>query len=220
MGKLSSSQIFKNKEEFISLLSSVKRPGIENLITWLEEKSDFFEAPSSSCYHGAYEGGLCQHSLNVYHALKAGVEMTKSLALAEKQLDDITDETLIIVALLHDLCKTNFYQKETKVFKDDATGNWHHYYQYKCTDTFPVGHGEKSVIMAQNFIRLTCTEILAIRWHMGFSDPGVIVSPYEKPSYMKSINICPLVTLVSNADQYASFLMEFETDPKIDNLID
>lgn len=218
--KLTNSEIFKNKEEFISLLSKVNRPGIDSLISWLDEKSDFFTAPSSSCYHGAYEGGLCQHSLNVYHALKNAIEMTKTLALPEKQLDNISEETIILVALLHDLCKTNFYQKEIKVFKDDATNTWHHYYQYKCVDNFPVGHGEKSVIMAQNFIKLTCTEILAIRWHMGTSDPGVTISTFEKPSYGKAINICPLVVLLSNADNYASFLMEYEFNPKVDNLID
>ena len=220
MAKLTDIQIFQNKQTFISLLSSVKRKGVDDIISWLEEKTDFFEAPSSGYYHGAYKGGLCQHSLNVYNALKKMVDATKELALPEKQLDDISEDTLILVALLHDLCKVNFYKKEIKAFKDEYTNTWKHYYAYGFDDTFPVGHGEKSVIIAQKFIDLTVSEILAIRWHMGFSDPGLSSSSYEGPAFNKAINICPLVILLQNADIYASFMMEPMFDAKKENLID
>ena len=111
--KLTQSDIVNNKERFIKLLSSVHRPGIDDLITWLDEKSDFFTAPSSTVYHGCYEGGLCQHSLNVYDALKKFIDVSKDIALADKQVDNISEESLIIVSLLHDLCKTNFYVTRT-----------------------------------------------------------------------------------------------------------
>ncbi len=221
--KLTQSEIVNNKERFIKLLSSVHRPGIDDLITWLEEKSDFFIAPSSTVYHGCYEGGLCQHSLNVYDALKKFIAVSKDIALSDKQVDNISEESLIIVSLLHDLCKTNFYVKEIKMWKDDSEpyGNqWKKYYGYKCVDNFPLGHGEKSVIMIQNFIRLSATEIISIRWHMGATDPGTFLSSYEKPAYSKAVNECPLLVLLQQADQFASFMMEHMVDPKVENLIE
>lgn len=218
--KLSELQIAENKRIFLDLLNKVNRPGMENLISWLENKSDFFTAPSSTYYHGCYEGGLCQHSLNVYFAMKKLVEQTKDIALPEKQVNNISDETMIVVCLLHDLCKTNFYQKEVKIFKDDSTGIWHHYYTYKRIDNFPLGHGEKSVIMLQNFIKLSCTEIVAIRWHMGFFDPATTMSPYEHPAYMQANNDCPLLVLLQEADYFASHMMEYMVDQKVENLID
>lgn len=218
--KLTPEQIQANKIEFINLLRSTKREGVENLINWLENKSDFFVAPSSAKYHGAYEGGLCQHSLNVYKAAVALLADANELALYEKNISKITNETLIITALLHDLCKTNFYVKTIKVFKDEATNTWHHYYMYEINDNFPLGHGEKSVIMAQNFIRMSAEEIIAIRWHMGSYDRGTIISPYENPSLNNSMNNCPLLIIMQNADMFASYMMEGMFDPKIGNLID
>lgn len=218
--KLNNFEIQKNKDEFISLLMKTNRPGMDSLITWLEEKSDFFNAPSSTLYHGNYAGGLCQHSLNVYKALMKLIDMSKEIALPEKQLDSIPEDTLIISALLHDLCKANFYQQEIKVFKDDAMNTWHHYYTYKCVDGFPVGHGEKSVIMIQNFIRLTADELLGIRWHMGMTDPGTFISPYCKSAYSTATNGSPLVVLLQEADYFASFMMETACDQKVENLID
>lgn len=217
---LSEQKKLENKNEFLNLLKKVNRPGIDKLIDWLTNNSDFFTAPSSTCYHGCYDGGLCQHSLNVYYAMKKLVEQTKEIALPEKQVDNISEETMIITCLMHDLCKTNFYKKEIKVFKDDETNIWHHYYSYKCEDNFPLGHGEKSVIMLQNFIHLTCNEIIAIRWHMGLSDAATTLSSYEKPAYSKANNECPLLILLQEADYFASFMMEYMVDPKVENRID
>lgn len=53
------------KKEFMQIFSSVTREGKSGLIKWLET-SDFFTAPASTKYHGNYEGGLCEHSVNVY----------------------------------------------------------------------------------------------------------------------------------------------------------
>ena len=219
MNKLTSFEISQNKDQFINLLMSTKRANIDALISWLEEKSDFFRAPSSTIFHGNYEGGLCQHSLNVYHALNQLVTMTKESALPEKS-QSIADESIIISSLLHDLCKTNFYKSEIKVFKDDATGTWRHYSTYVCDDKFPLGHGEKSVIMIQNFIKLTGDEIVAIRWHMGLADPGTFISPYNKYAYSTATKESSLTVLLQLADYYASYMMEYTCDQKKENLID
>ena len=92
--------IENNKNEYIKLLKSTNREGIDKLINWLENKSDFFNAPSSTIYHGNYPGGLCQHSLNVYYAAKQFFETYKELGLTEKNMDHITEENIIISALL------------------------------------------------------------------------------------------------------------------------
>lgn len=109
-----------NKERFIELLRSTKREGIEKLIDFLE-KTDFFTAPASTRFHSSYEGGLLQHSLNVYDCL-AGLGTTtgdiQEFQTAGMRLDSIPQESIIIVALLHDLCKVNFYATEMRWRKD------------------------------------------------------------------------------------------------------
>ena len=58
------------KEEFIELFQEhIHRDGAEALLDYLTNKCDFVTAPASARYHGAYAGGLCEHSLNVYHCL-------------------------------------------------------------------------------------------------------------------------------------------------------
>lgn len=217
--KLSQIQILENKKRAISLLQSVNRPGMDKLIDWLENKSDYFKAPASTAFHGAYEGGLCEHSLQVYDAMVALLAAQRPLANEKAGLDQITNEMLVITALMHDICKVNNYETETRNAKDPVTGQWYSYYQYKVTDRFPVGHGEKSVIMLQNFIRLTADEILAIRWHMGASDPATFLSPYTKNAYADAMNNCALLIIMEQADISSSFLSQSLCDPKTENRI-
>lgn len=214
-----SAQMEEMKEEFINLLRSTNRPGIEDAITWLETKSDFFTAPASCFYHGSYPGGLLAHSLNVYKAAKQIQQMASTMALPEKNVMSIPEDSLIICSLMHDLCKTNIYNETVKFYKDNMQ-QWKKYQSYEIKDNFPLGHGEKSVIMLQNFIRLSAIEICAIRWHMGMTDPGAYLSPYEKPAMMKAINDIPLVYILMQADGFASFMMEKEVDQKVANALD
>lgn len=212
-------QIEEMKATYKSLLLSTKRQGIENLLNWLDN-CDFYIAPSSTKYHNNCKGGLLAHSLNVYNAAVKIRDNMKDIALPKKAIGDITDETLIIACLLHDLCKINYYQPSVKTWKDENApyGNqWKKYIAYEIDDKFPLGHGEKSVLIAQQFIKLTGPEILAIRWHMGFTDPGTFLSFYEKPAFMKAINDIPLCMVVAQADCFASFLMEEESDLRIAN---
>ena len=64
------------KEQFIELLKSTNREGIENLLAFLE-KTDFYAAPASTKYHGAYKGGLLEHSMKVYEILKEKIKNEK-----------------------------------------------------------------------------------------------------------------------------------------------
>lgn len=149
-------------ENFIELLRSTKREGIEDVINFLE-KSDFFKAPASTRFHGDYEGGLAEHSMSVYNILK---EKVKNSVIPI----DTPEESLIIMALLHDICKANFYKVDYRNAKNEL-GVWEKVPYYTVEDTIPYGHGEKSVMMLTEYIKLTNEEKYAIRWHMGFSEP-------------------------------------------------
>lgn len=148
------------KEKYLSLLKSVNREGIEKLIEFLEA-TDFFKAPASTRFHGNFEGGLVEHSLKVYEILSKKV---KDLGF------DYSEETLIIIALLHDVCKANFYKIDYRNAKNEQ-GQWEKVPYYTVDDTIPYGHGEKSVMMCSEYIKLTSDEKYAIRWHMGFTEP-------------------------------------------------
>lgn len=198
-----------NKERFIELLRSTKREGIEKLIDFLE-KTDFFTAPASTRFHSSYEGGLLQHSLNVYDCL-AGLGTTtgdvQEFQAAGMRLDSIPQESIIIVALLHDLCKVNFYATEMR-WRKDANNKWEQYPVYAVNDRNPYGHGEKSVMMASEFIHLTMEERYAIRWHMGMSEANII------QTYCQAAEKYPLVLFTHMADQMATSYLETNTGNK------
>ena len=150
------------KEKFISLLRSTNREGIEEIIQFLE-KSDFYKAPASTRFHGSFEGGLLEHSMKVYEILKHKVK--------NSVLDlNVSDDTLIIIALLHDICKVNFYKVDYRNAKNER-GEWEKVPYYTVDDTIPYGHGEKSVMMITEYMKLTVEEKYCIRWHMGFTEP-------------------------------------------------
>lgn len=152
------------KKRFVEICATINRPGMEDLMAWLE-RSDFYTAPASTRFHGNYTGGLLEHSINVYDKLSGFVARYPEL--------EISPETVAVTALFHDLTKVNYYTVSSRNVKDDVTGAWHKEPFYKTEDRLPLGHGEKSVIVLQSFIKLTRDEIVAIRWHMGSFDCAV-----------------------------------------------
>ena len=183
------------KEEFIEIFKEkVTRPGADALLNYLENKSDFFTAPASARYHLACEGGLCAHSLNVYRVLH-GTFFTP---------DEDSEETFAICALLHDLCKANFYKKGTRNVKNDETGKWEKVPSYSVEDMFPYGHGEKSVFLIERFMKLKVEEAVAIRWHMGFSGDE------DKRLVGQALQQYPLAFALSVADMEATYFLEKE----------
>ncbi len=208
-------QIEEMKNEYISLLRSTNRPGIENVIKYLTENSDMFLCPSSTHFHGNHPGGLLFHSLNCLKAARKIHKELLSISLPEKQIN-ITDDSLIICCLLHDMCKVNFYKESSKMYKDES-GGWHRYMTYEISDKFPIGHGEKSCIEILALgLKLSAQELCAIRWHMGLSENSISLSAYQKPAYMTAVNDIPLVGILIMADFWASFFMEYTVDPKIE----
>lgn len=154
----------EKKELFLEICRTyIHREGVDELLRWLEE-TDFFTAPASTRYHGNHEGGLLEHSLNVYRCLKARV--------SADPLCGASEESVAVAALFHDLCKVNFYKRGTKNVKVD--GVWVSKEIYEIDEKFPCGdHSDKSIIILQNFIKLLPEEILAIRAHMGANDSAV-----------------------------------------------
>ncbi len=181
------------KAEFIAIYNEkITRKGADKLLAWLENQ-DFFTAPASTRYHAAYEGGLVEHSLNVYHVLMERFDPARDNA-----------ESFALVSLLHDVCKTGFYAIEMRNRKNKL-GQWESVPFYTVDDQFPYGHGEKSVYLIERFLRLTTEEAVAIRWHMGGFDEAVrggsfaLAHAYEK---------YPLAVKLHMADLEATYLRE------------
>ena len=117
-----------DREEFLQIFRQhVTRPGSEKLLDWLDHKTDFFSAPASTRFHGACTGGLCMHSLNVYHALH-------DTFFTEGE----SEESFAICALLHDLCKANYYKAGTRNVKNETTGQWEKVPSYSVEDLLDV----------------------------------------------------------------------------------
>lgn len=154
------------KEKFLSIIKEkIHREGIDELVNYLC-KSDFFVAPASTKFHCDHEGGLAEHSLNVYERLRQNI-------LSEYgNFDTYSEETIAICGLLHDLCKIEFYKIEMRNVKENGT--WVQKPYYAVDEKLPYGHGEKSVYIINGFIRLTREEALAINWHMGGFDSRVV----------------------------------------------
>lgn len=184
---------------FEQLLQSVSREGMDKLIDFIR-KSDFYTAPASTRFHGAKEGGLLEHSLNVFDCLMA----KRSNPVWNGFLSELSEESFILSALLHDLCKTYYYTIEMRNKKDDS-GKWVQVPFYTVDDKIPYGHGEKSVMMIEEYIRLLPVERYAIRWHMGAysgqQDWNVLGNAMEK---------YPFVLALHEADMEATHLMEKE----------
>lgn len=181
------------KEKYLELLRSTKREGIEELIDFLENKSDFFKAPASTRFHGDHEGGLLEHSLKVYEILS---QKCKSAPIEI----DIPEDSLILIGLLHDICKVNFYKVDYRNKKNDL-GVWEKVPYYAVDDTIPYGHGEKSVMMITEYIKLTNEEKYSIRWHMGFTEPKELYTTLGLAYYKY-----PVALLTHEADLEATYL--------------
>ena len=189
-----------NRQRFIDIFTSkVKREGADKLLAFLTSEScDFFTAPASTRFHGNFEGGLLQHSLNVYDCL---CDILARPRMKEMYGVSYSEESIAIAALMHDLCKINFYKTSYRNVKNEQ-GRWESVPYYTIEDSLPYGHGEKSVYILSGYMRLTRDEAFALRYHMGFSgteDPGNVG---------KALEMFPLAYALCMADMEATFFME------------
>ena len=189
-------KLAEEKTKFIRLLKSTSRIGIDELISFLESKTDFFTAPASTRFHGSHEGGLLEHSLKVFEIYSKKIEGFYD----KEKLGNFNEDSVKISSLLHDICKINYYTTSYKNVKNKVTGNWEQEPYFTVNDTIPFGHGEKSVMILSEFIKLLPEEKYAIRWHMGFTEPkeqyNTIGIAYEK---------YPLALLLHEADLEATY---------------
>lgn len=190
-----------NIERFEEIMNGVHREGIDKLMEYIRG-CDFYTAPASTKFHLCVEGGLLQHSLNVYDCLMA----KKNNPVWKPILEEAGDESLAIISLLHDLCKTNFYTTEMR-WRKDENNKWEQYPVYAVNDKVPYGHGEKSVMMVEQFMKLQGFERFAIRWHMGYTEP--------KEHYIhlgQAMEKYPIILALHEADLEASSIMEVSKD--------
>ncbi len=202
--------IENNITRFEAELAKVQRPGMDKLLEYIQ-KSDFYKAPASTKYHLAAPGGLLQHSLNVLDALRGLLSWRSDgvweYRAAGKVVDTIPDDSVIMMALLHDICKTHFYGTSTRNQKNDATGKWEKVPFYTVNDMMPLGHGPKSAMIVKQYTTLTSQEMYAIWHHMGMN------GNYENDNAVgKSIEMYPAVLALQTADMMASRFMEGEKE--------
>lgn len=193
-------EIKEHKDKFVSLLKSTSLEDVDGIVNDLDDLG-FFMAPASTKNHLCYEGGLLIHSLNVCDvALKLRDTFVN---FRPDVFEKVSDESIIIASLLHDVCKaSDYYRKETSQYElGDAEFGYNR-------SELPVGHGEKSVIMLLRMgVGLTDAEICAIRWHMG---PWAVndTSGEEKGDFRAAEKLYPLVTLIQMADTAAAHILE------------
>ena len=187
-----------SKERFIEIYNKyIKREGAAKLLEYLLN-SDFFTAPASARFHSAYEGGLVDHSVNVYDCLTSYLNSPRTVDIIGTKY---SDESIAIVSLLHDLCKIDVYKKGFRNVKDEK-GAWQRVDTFEYDDRMPYGHGEKSVYIISGYMRLTREEAFAIRYHMGYSsteDPRNVSAAFE---------MFPLAFALSTADSEATYFVE------------
>ena len=187
------------KEEFLEIYNSqIHREGADALMDYLQNKSDFFACPASAKFHGAYAGGLCEHSVNVYRCLADYLARPR---VQELYGLEYSQESIAVVALLHDLCKIGCYRAGSRNVKG-PDGKWQAVPTFFYEDPLPYGHGEKSVYIITGFMRLSREEAMAIRWHMGFSgseDARLVGQALEQ---------YPLAFALSVADMEATYFLE------------
>ena len=198
------------KAEFLKIWTErVQRDYADALLAWLERETDFFEAPDSTRHHGAHSGGLLDHSLNVYHRLRAIVCVETYGTTTSDLLAEDVEETVAVLALLHDVCKVNCYHTETRRRKNPETGYWEDYQTYAFRDPIPLGHGEKSLYLIQRHMDLEPEEALAIRWHMGAYDNAV---KGDGRTLSAAMEATPWVWRLHQADMCAAWVDEREAE--------
>ena len=184
--KITKKKLKETQTGICQLLSETKREGIDELVNWLEKETDYFTAPASSRpdYHGCHDGGLAEHSTNVYMLF---------FQKANQFNLELEDDEIVIASLLHDVCKVNTYKPN--ILK---SGKLSEAKPYVIKDSLPIGHGEKSIYLITQYIDLTKNETLLIRWHMGPFDES-----WENYEH-KVGKACPAIYAFHNADQEAS----------------
>ena len=184
-----------DREHFIDIArTNITRIGIDKLLDWLDD-SDFYTAPASTRFHESYEGGLCEHCINVYYHL---LHLNKAYDM------NLDLESMTIVALFHDVCKINCYSVGTKNVKDEDTGVWHKepFYKWDEQNKFG-GHGSKSVYIVQYYMQLHFHEASAINCHMGVENAtcNSIMDTYRENAFAFLLHTADMASTITILNQ-------------------
>jgi len=192
-----------NWTRLLEELKAVKREGMDEFIKFLEERTDFKTAPASTKYHMNYPGGLAEHTLNVLRFTRHAQNMV--------QVPEMSADSITLVSILHDLCKVNYYKRDEVFDKEykNETNRWRMMEVWGVDDKVPLGHGEKSVILAVRYLSLTLEEMVAIRWHMAWSDQGVHSYYPSGAPFKTSLEKYPLLKLLILGDEMAELHESF-----------
>lgn len=191
---------YNYKDEFVQIYNTyIHRDGASELLDYLENSSNFFIDPASTKYHLCAPEELAHHSLNVYKRLKwlcSAESLWRYSNEITKHVEELrSSESITICGLLHDLCKADTYEIDSEKSTYDKI-------VYKKNDTFPFGHGEKSVYIINKFMKLTDEEALAIRYHMASWNE------WEKNDASRVFEKNTLAFLLHVADEWATFVDE------------
>ena len=193
-----------NKEGFEKILRGTGRSGIEQVLAELD-RLGFYDAPASTKFHGCMPGGLLKHSIAVFDEAVAIREI--QVRFCPEMDDRLPMDSITIVTLLHDVCKAEVYKVVEKSLKG-KDGQWEKCKTYGVDySTFPLGHGEKSVIrLLRCGLEMTDDEIMAIRWRMSSFDLA-FQSPESRQNYSVASDKCPLLAVLRAADNLASHIL-------------
>lgn len=189
------------------LLFQTGRRGVAVLYEYMEENG-FFQAPCSGAHHLAKEGGLAEHSLNVYRIMNADA----ASKLDPEEYDKMKN-SIIICSLLHDIGKIGQFQKPLYVPNmlkgrvTKANPNPEPVQSDKKPfvtnpELLSVPHEIRSVSIIGEHMELTEDEYFAILYHNGL---------YGSLKYELQGKETPLYMLLHFADMWASRVTEMES---------
>jgi len=196
---MASADITALRQRFLDICRThIHREGIDKFLEYLDSpSSDFYTAPARTRFHGAYEGGLLKHSLNVYDCLRTYINSQRAKGALGLEY---SDETIALVSLFHDACKINCYKPGFRNVKEN--GVWHQVPTFEFDDRLPYGHGEKSVYILSGYMKLTREEAFAIRYHIGFAGSE------DNRNLSNVFNMFPLALALYIADLEATYYLE------------
>lgn len=179
------------KNQIEELLVSTGREGIAGLCVKMDEMG-FYDAPCSTQYHLAKNGGLAEHSLNVCILAEK---------LAELLYPELDKGTIRIVSLLHDLGKAGQFGKPNYVENVLKSGKKAAKPFVTNSELMYVDHEVRSIQITEKYINLTEEENWAILMHNGM---------YGTFKYQIQGKETPLYLILYMADMWASRVTEKE----------
>lgn len=178
-----------NFDEFMTIVQSIQfKRNPDKFIQFLTQ-GDFFITVAARAHHDNVPGGLYNHSKKVFNSMRILNKVSK---------EKYSDQSLFYMSFGHDICKINMYKEKQQWYKDQ-NNKWQSKPGWQIVDDFPVGHGQKSIILMLKYVQLTKEQMLAIRWHMGGFD-DYVRDYIGRFTYDAAQDMTPLTRMLHIAD--------------------